>query len=197
MTTYNIHIYREIRLVFSGIEADTLEAAAAIARDKPTEHADDIADCDGETFYACVDVQGDEEYLQSRWIDFEPERERLAAGALLSTLKAVAELRRKWRSQDEAETIDSIEYMDGLDALELDAVIAGAEAAGVLPQPTAPKLRAALTWLLDDLTDAGEDREPETGVEYDSVAFARATLAGAPAVCPPSEPAAPAEHDHD
>src|SRR4051794_31531924 len=60
MTTYNVHIYREMRLVFGGIRAESHEAAATIARDKPTEHADDIADCDGETFYACVDVQGDE-----------------------------------------------------------------------------------------------------------------------------------------
>jgi hypothetical protein len=41
----------------------------------------------------------------------------------------------------------------------------------------APKLMAALTWLLDDLTDAGEDRHPETGEEYDSVAFARVAIA--------------------
>jgi hypothetical protein len=106
----------------------------------------------------------------------------VAAAALLSTLKAVAELRRRWRSQDVAETIDSIEYMDGLDALELDAVIAEAEADGVLPRPPASRLRAALTWLLDDITDAGEDRDPETDVEYDSVAFARAALAGAPGI---------------
>jgi hypothetical protein len=45
---------------------------------------------------------------------------------LLERIQAVAELRRKWRSQDEAETIDSIEYMDGLDALELDDLIAKA-----------------------------------------------------------------------
>jgi hypothetical protein len=43
---------------------------------------------------------------------------------LLERIRVVAELRRKWRSQDEAETIDSIEYMDGLDALELDVLIA-------------------------------------------------------------------------
>src|SRR5271157_120337 len=35
MTIYNVHIYREMRLVFGGIEADTQETAAAIARDKP------------------------------------------------------------------------------------------------------------------------------------------------------------------
>ena len=36
MTNYNIHIYREIRLVFRDIKAETPEAAAAIARDRPT-----------------------------------------------------------------------------------------------------------------------------------------------------------------
>ncbi len=74
MTLYNVHIYREMRLVFGGIEADTDETAAAIARDKPTGDADEIDDCDGETFYACVDVRATSEYEQSRWIDFEPER---------------------------------------------------------------------------------------------------------------------------
>ena len=40
-------------------------------------------------------------------------------------------------------------------------------------------LVAALTWLLDDLTDAGEDHNPETGTIYDSVANARTALAKA------------------
>jgi hypothetical protein len=44
---------------------------------------------------------------------------------------------------------------------------------------TAPELLAALQWLVDDLTDAEEDRNPETGDEYDSVANARAVLAKA------------------
>jgi hypothetical protein len=88
MTKYIVHIYREMRLVFEGIVADSLEAAAAIAHDKPTGDADDIDDCDGETFYACVDVQGDEEYEQSRWIDFEPERQRMAAPKMLEALQA-------------------------------------------------------------------------------------------------------------
>jgi hypothetical protein len=34
MTTYNVHLYREMRLDFGGIEADTPEAAAAIATGK-------------------------------------------------------------------------------------------------------------------------------------------------------------------
>src|SRR5271169_1759482 len=83
MTIYNVHIYREMRLVFGGIEADSPEAAAVIARDKPTGDADSIDDCDGETFAALVDVAGDECYRHSRTIDFEPERQRKAAPKLL------------------------------------------------------------------------------------------------------------------
>lgn len=140
------------------------------------------------------DFEQDEQLLLERALMVIHPR---STGPLLSTLKAVAELRRRWRSQDEAETIDSIQYMDGLDALQLDAVIAEAEAAGILPQPTAPRLRGALTWLLDDLTDAGQDRDPKTGIEFDSVANARAALTGAPPVRPASKPATPAEHGHN
>lgn len=68
MTIYNVHIIREMRLKFEGIEADTPEAAAVIARDKPTSEADDINDCEGESFSAVVDVEGDEDYVQSRFI---------------------------------------------------------------------------------------------------------------------------------
>ena len=91
MTIYNVHIYREMRLVFGGIEADTPEAAASIARDKPTEEADSIDDCDGETLAALVDVAGDEEYKQSRFIDFESERQRKAAARMLAALRAFIE----------------------------------------------------------------------------------------------------------
>jgi hypothetical protein len=51
-----------MRLLYDGIEADTPEAAAGKAQDMPLEDADE---CDGETFAALVDVQGDEEYEQS------------------------------------------------------------------------------------------------------------------------------------
>ena len=71
-------------------------------------------------------------------INFEPQRQRNAAPKLLATLESVAALRCKWRSQDEAETIDSIEYMDGLDSLDIDAVIADAKAAGIQPEPSDP-----------------------------------------------------------
>jgi hypothetical protein len=87
MTKYNVHIYREMRQVFGGIEADSHEAAASIARDRPTDQADSIDDCEGENLAALVDVVGDEEYEHSRVIDFEPERQRQAARKLLAALK--------------------------------------------------------------------------------------------------------------
>jgi hypothetical protein len=165
MTNYIVHIYREMRLVFEGIEADTPEAAAAIARDKLTGDADDIESCDGETFAALVDVAGDKEYGQSRTIDFEPERQRKAAPKLLATLESVAALRRKWRSQDEAETIDSIEYMDGLDSLDFDALIAEAESSGIRSEPhdidihaiLAKRREIAVIWCIEDVQEVRPD----------------------------------------
>ncbi len=110
MTTYNVHIYREMRLLFEGIEAISHEAAAAIAEHKPTGDADDIDECDGDTFYACVDVQGDEDYEQSRWVNFEPERHRTATPAMLDALRAFIEADRlaeecgqwKWENLEHA-----------------------------------------------------------------------------------------------
>jgi hypothetical protein len=197
-----------MRLAFGGIEADSHEAAAAIARDKPTDQAHSIDDeCDGENLAALVDVAGDEEHAQSRMIDFEPERQYKAATGLLSTLKAVAELRRKWRSQDEDETIDSLEYMDGLDALELDAVIAEAESADILPRPTVATLRAALKSILPyawneraSLREIWERRDGNPNAKKDLAACdraldqAEAAIAGAEAALPPSSPT-PAEKE--
>jgi hypothetical protein len=87
MTLYNVHIYREMRLLYEGIDAPTPEEAAEIAGDKPTGDADGIEDCEGCTSTALVDVVGDEEYEQSRWIDFEPERLRKTAPLLLEALR--------------------------------------------------------------------------------------------------------------
>src|ERR1700722_13000569 len=72
MTLYNVHIYRETKLRFDGIEADSPEGAANIARDGLTEDADDMDECDGETSAALVDVVGDEHFTQSRLIEFDP-----------------------------------------------------------------------------------------------------------------------------
>jgi hypothetical protein len=124
MTTYNVHLYREMRLTFEGIEADTPEAAAAIARDKPTGDADDIYDCEGESLSALVDVAGDEEYAQSGFIDFEAERQRKAARKLLTAPKAAREF---LEANDDGED-------DAVSRIALAAAaIAEAEAAEIIP----------------------------------------------------------------
>jgi len=96
MTLYNVHIYREMRLAFEGIEADTPEAAAAIARDGMTSDANDIDDCDGEDFAALVDVIGDDEFEKSVTIDFEAERLRKAAPNLLEALELFLKFNDQW-----------------------------------------------------------------------------------------------------
>jgi hypothetical protein len=89
MNTYNVHIYREMRLDFVGIEADTPATAAEIAARRQTEEADNIEDCQGDNLSALVDVAGDEDYRHSVLIDFEAERQRKAATALLASLQAI------------------------------------------------------------------------------------------------------------
>jgi hypothetical protein len=108
MTTYNVHIYREMKLLFSAITADTHEAAASIARDKPTGDADSIDDCDGETIAALVDMVGDENYSQSVTIDFESERIRKAAPKQLAALKLCHERLSHWLADTETCDLESV-----------------------------------------------------------------------------------------
>jgi hypothetical protein len=91
MTLYNVHINREMRLTFERIEADTPEAAAQIARERPSEDADDFEDCDGETFAALVDVVDDHEFEQSVMIDSEAQKLQKAAPELLAALEFALE----------------------------------------------------------------------------------------------------------
>lgn len=111
MTIYNVHIYREMRLYFPGIEAGTTEEAARIAADKLTDEAEYVEDCDGESLAALVDVAGDDEFTQSVAIDFEPERQRKAAPELLDALSYLLE-----------QTVDmNLKYGIGLSEGEEDA----------------------------------------------------------------------------
>jgi hypothetical protein len=103
-TTYNVHIYREMRLVFAGIESETPETAAAIARGMQTQDAVEIDDCEGMTLSALVDVDGDEEYEHSVVIDFEEERHRKAAPVLLAACRMVV---ARWEHGDLAEAARS------------------------------------------------------------------------------------------
>jgi hypothetical protein len=87
MTRYNVHIYREMKLRFDGIEADSSEAAANIARDRLTEDADDIEPCDGDTSAALVDAVGDEDFTRSVWIDFVQPAEIALKPIILITVR--------------------------------------------------------------------------------------------------------------
>jgi len=91
MTLYNVHLYREMRLYFPAITADTPEQSAKIAADKPTAEAEYTEDCDGENLAALIDVAGDDEFTQSTTIDFESDRLRKAAPELLEALQTLAE----------------------------------------------------------------------------------------------------------
>ena len=87
MPCYDVHLYREMRLLFEGIEADCHEEAAAIADRRSREDADFIDDCHSDDFAALVDFAGDESYEQSRFIAFEAERLRRAAPKLLEAVQ--------------------------------------------------------------------------------------------------------------
>jgi len=93
MTKYNVHLFREMRLYYPGIEADSPTEAAKIASGTDSGEAEDIEDCNGEDLGALVDVDGDTDFANSELIDFEPQRERKAAAELLAALKeAIAEI---------------------------------------------------------------------------------------------------------
>ena len=89
MTLYNVHIYREMRLFYSGIEAETPEDAARIAAGKPTDDAHEIEDCNGDDLGALVDVVGDDQYEESVMIDFAFERMRKAAPDLMQAIPSL------------------------------------------------------------------------------------------------------------
>ncbi|WP_152051787.1 hypothetical protein [Tautonia marina] len=89
MTKYNVHIYREMKLYFPGIEAESPQAAADLAAKMDTADADDIVSCDGIDLAALVDVDGDDNFEQSVTIAFEPQRMLDAAPRLLAALSEI------------------------------------------------------------------------------------------------------------
>lgn len=111
MTVYNVHIYREMRLYFPGIEAACPEDAARIAAGKPAFESEYTEDCDGQDLSALVDLVGDDDFTQSVVIDFEPERQRKAVSELLDALNYLLE-----------QTVDmDLKYGIGLSEGEEDA----------------------------------------------------------------------------
>ena len=178
MTTYNVHLYREMRLAFGDIEADSPEAAAAIARGKPTNAADHIADCEGVNLAALVDVQDDEDYEHSVRIDFESERRpEPIAPRLLAALEAIlpyaegeAYSLEKLKDSAEAET----EAARAEQAVEAAlAAVAEAEAAGIEANPAALDVHALLAarrqiaaiWSIEDVKTLRPDFSDEQAWE--------------------------------
>jgi len=74
MQTYNVHVYRKMRLLFPGIVASTAEEAATLAAAMPSSAAKALDDCDGDNLAALVTVAGSEECQQSWTINFDPIR---------------------------------------------------------------------------------------------------------------------------
>jgi hypothetical protein len=80
MTSYTVHLYREMRLRLSAIEAATPEAAARLAATMPTCSADEIDDCEGFTYSAQVPRDGEESllvHLRADGGEIEPAPERV------------------------------------------------------------------------------------------------------------------------
>jgi hypothetical protein len=100
MNKYTVNLYREMRLSYAGIEADTPEGAVAAVSDLPTDDADNVEDCDGENISAVVDLAGDETYSRSVTIDFAGERARKAAPQLLAALERAAFLMQRVHDGD-------------------------------------------------------------------------------------------------
>jgi len=196
MTNYTVHIYREMRLVYEGIDADTPEAAASIARDKPTSEADGIDDCEGENLSALVDVQGDQEHKQSRMIDFEPERLRQAAPKLLDALRWITCCPMIRGPVSTTAYIVSDERM-----AQAQVAIAEADAASIPSHPTVPALLPALNAVLPyawneraSLRECWErDGDPKVKEELDAcdraLDQATAAIAHVKAAGVPSKPA--------
>jgi hypothetical protein len=139
MTQYIVHLYREMKLSYTDIEADTPQAAATIAGGKTTADADNIEDCEGQNLAALVDTAGDEDYSQSVTIEFEGERIRNAAPELLAALEMIVDY-----AENEAFSLENLK--DSPEA-EVEAerawkavesardALALAKGAGVIPFP--------------------------------------------------------------
>jgi hypothetical protein len=114
MSLYNVHIFREMRLYFPGIEAENPQAAAAIASKRESGEAEDIEDCDGEDFGALVDIVGDEDFANSQLIDFEPKRLTDVAQRLLAALRTVVEMEHDRDEESRNFDEDRLRYFTSL-----------------------------------------------------------------------------------
>jgi hypothetical protein len=129
MPTYNVHLYREMRLFFPGIEAGTPEEAVRLVADKATDEAEHTDDCEGATTSALVDLVGDEEYRHSKTIDLDPVK--VVAQELYEALEECLRARPAFR-------LKPIGSLGSHARLEQEAAIAAEDKAlAVLEKPEA------------------------------------------------------------
>jgi hypothetical protein len=106
MPKFKVHAYREMRLVFDEIEADTPDAAAHIAADKPFDECDECSDCEGTTLAALVDEAGEDGQEGVAIVDFEDGRWLKAGPRMLAALQAARELFYTLGDRDTQESRD-------------------------------------------------------------------------------------------
>lgn len=70
MPKYNVHLYREMKLRFDDIEADSPEEAAKFVSHLETKKANTVEDCEGNDIAAVVDLVGDDDFTHSKLIEF-------------------------------------------------------------------------------------------------------------------------------
>jgi hypothetical protein len=137
---FNVHVYREMRLYFPDIQAETTEAAAAIAIDLPTGEASLIDDCDGRTLGALIDLVGDSEYRHSRMIDTQESKLADKACQVVELLAKCAVLLEQHASERAREAIQEIkDLLANVSSSDLEAPITvceGLKACCVPEDPT-------------------------------------------------------------
>lgn len=190
MRKFIVHLYREMRLCFTDIEAETPEAAAEIVSRRPTGDADNVEDCEGRNLAALVDVAGDEDFSRSVTIDFEPERHRKAARKLLKAVRMA-----------ENYLADDLDEDDETEKRVFGAICdarAEAEAAGITTAPAAPallaSLRAVLPYAENECRSLAEcwKRDGEPVAEAEATACEQAIAAAQDAIALTATDAVPA-----
>lgn len=98
MPKFNVHIYHTYRLRFDGIEAETPQAAAEIAKELPEDQSAITPQNDeGAAMGALVDTVGDTEFKESCYIDFpSPLQTRL-----VNALKTLHDACEYWEDQND------------------------------------------------------------------------------------------------
>ena len=149
MPDFTVHLYREMRLQFNSVTADTAQQAAEIASGKATSEADGIEDCEGRDFSALVDAPGDED---GTVIDF-PQAGIAShfAQAMQGILQAAVD---RW-----GDAVRNDEPIDGGDAVQwLSGFIAAASplVQAPPPQPQEGSTEYRVRWEIDVMADTPE-----------------------------------------